>query len=438
MQQLKDLSKEEQELIKIKVAGSKLYLQARSFNRNFEAVMKGLLRVSGKKYTLELTVLIASAISALKLNDLGLSYTRDKGKYLAFNNKQPKGRKSSYRRTLDLFEILEDTGYIENFVGFKDVENNQSMPAIILFTDKFIDLFDKNMLVQYGEVIPQPEVIIKDSQGIILKNTKEAKSKEEVVREINNWLSTHTFNFGVLDKVFNLQRIFKYNKLATALGAGRFYFGALQTIRKGKRRLFKIDGCPVTERDIVSNHMMLIAELEGVILPEGFRPYSVDVSDLITCEDESKIRPLLKFCCMLLINSGSSKASFTKAWKSNLTLIDKEIKEGNWNKAQENLFYGISGIRNAKKVVERVAEHNAYANKYFNVKSGSWDRLQLLDSEIMLETMLMMRAVDKPLIPYHDSAVCKEQDGDYLEYCISTAWKKIIGTNHNCILTKKY
>lgn len=440
MKLLKKLEWEDQDDIRNRVGSGKLYLQARSYSRVFDDVYKHLSYViNNTKCKLELDIIIASAISSLKLNNEGLTYSRTKSTYSDFNKRCPKNRKVSYKRMFSVLDVLESAGYIVNYSGFKDCENNASMPATIIFTSKFKDIFDNEDLDRCGVIIKEQSVVVKNSDGTLSdKGIPNLKNMCSVVDNINDWLMTYDFNFGVLDKKFLIQRVFKFKKGSDVLGAGRFYFGVLQCIMRGKRKFFKINRECVTEKDYSSNHMMLIAEKEGVILPQDFKPYNVDISDLISCDDESKIRPILKFCCMLLLNSGTAKASFTKSWKENIALIDKFITKGDWKSAQENMFYGVSGLRNAKFVVQRVKEHNSYAEKYFGVKHGSWDTLQLWDSNILLNTMLMMKDANKPFIPYHDSLVCRKSDGEYLEYCMRESWKLEMGSNNNCRIDTKF
>ncbi|CAM0109765.1 hypothetical protein VPH166E361_0116 [Vibrio phage 166E36-1] len=446
MRFLKQMSKDEIDLIKVKVSNSHLDLLYRNLHSKFIPTYNNLLNELGNSYKEELKTFLYNSVSTLKRMDTGMNVSRHNKTYSDFNKNNPKYNPISWRKIKKLFQSLEDLGYIHNYSGFNDRVSGERMSSCVLFTDKFITLFCNEDIQRYGKstkstpVVVREEVLVDNDLGegevvlVELKYVRGIGEQNTLVTDVNDWLNTHKFKFITYEKPIDLQRIF----IERLDKAGRFFFGNLQCISSNKRRLFEIDGESVTELDYVSNHMMIAAELVGKCLPEDFKPYELDVSDLIICEDSGKLRSILKMCCMFLLNSGTPESTFKKFWKSNMKLIDDAIAAGDWSKAESNLFYKVKGLSNTKRIIKRLEEHNNYAKNFFRVKGGSWGYLQFIDSEILLHTMLDMKENDKPFLPYHDSLLCRVKDEEVLRVAMKKSWKKVLGDDINCRIDKKF
>jgi len=440
MKYLESLPENEKDTIKIKVGSSYLNLKFRDFHSAFKPMYDKLLLEIGVKFKEELKPFIYCSTSAMKKLDTGFYISRDNKSYSEFNKLNPKYKPISWRKFKDMFVILESKGYVENFSGYNRRKDDDRMSSCIVFNDPYINLFNKNLVASHAKLIKAKSAVVHTKveidghlRTIDLKGVKGIRPLEKEVDVIEKWLNTHTFKFLTHEKYIDLQRVFS-DRIGNA---GRFYFGALQCIASDKRKLFLIDGCKVKEKDYSSNHLLMIGEMKGVILPEGFKPYEVDISDLIGCDNPKRVRSILKMCCMFLLNSGTPEATFKKFWKENMTIIDEAMEHKDYKKAESNIMYGVKGFKNTSAIIKRLEEHNSYAKDYFRVAGGTWQELQFLDSEILLETMRLMMAKDKPLLPYHDSSLAKEQDSEFLEECMQSAWKYVLGSNHNCVITTK-
>lgn len=435
MKELRTLSDEQIDLIKAKVGNSKLYLKAISHHRAFNAVSKEILPKLKFKYKTELSNFIACAVSALKKNDSGFTYSRDVTTYTLFNKTIIDRPKSSYKSTMSLYDELEELGYIENYKGFKDVNGGVAMSACVIFTEGFIKLFDVDKISKFGKVIRDKSVEVRDDEGNILDiDTSDMQRK---VDEIIDWLGTHKFTFGIWEKKIYLQRVYNGNLNVS----GRFYFGYLQTIKSEKRQTYQIDRFPVSELDFSSNHFCILAAKQNFRLPDDFKPYDVDISDLVTMSDgydKIRARKLTKLACMMLINSGKPTTSFKNMWQSNIDLITKLLDDGKFKEAKENPFYGVSGKKNSKKIIDRLVKHNSYARDYFFTKQGQWGYCQHIDSEIMFNILWTLKGLDIPVIPYHDSVILRKQDEDVVRSVMEGSWRKVLGTDLNCRIDKKF
>lgn len=437
MKELKSLTEDQKDLIKAKVGGSKLYLKALRSHKVFKGIIYTLITEFGDKFTQEVENIVSCYLSALKRQDLGFTYSRDKNVYTNFNRTIKNRKPSSYKRTIELLSLLERAGYVELYKGFRDRDSNDSMAACCLFTDKFINMVDSRLVVKFAKIIQEKSVEVRDAEGNPLTEVEGISVIERKVDSINNWLKGYDFRFGAFPKQVFLQRIYNHN-LQTS---GRFYFGESQTIKSYKRPSFRIEGSAVCELDYTSQHFNIMGELLGYKLPDTFRPYEIDMSDLIYMKgnySRSKERNILKLACMMLINSGNPTASLKNVWQNNIDSITSLIKEGDYTKAEENPFYGVSGKKNCSKIIRRLKKHNSYAETFFKRKSGMWGELQNIDSEIMLQILLYMKKRNLPCLPYHDSAVARVEDKESLYVAMTLAWEKVLGSSLNCKITQKY
>lgn len=436
---LEDLTDDERDDIRIEVGSSYLNLQLRNFHKALLPYYKRLLDEVGDKYEEELKPIIYCSFTAINNMDTGIYYSRNNVTYTKFNKDNPKFKPISWRKIKDLVDKLEDLGYVKSYSGYNDRLNNDKMSSCIVFTNKYVNLFDKDLLKKFTIDNTESSVVVmteKDSNGErqVKKNVQGISKKKPDVDKINAFLRKQRFEFITCEKMVSLQQKF----IESLDKSGRFYFGELQCIKSNKRRLYKINSSSVTERDFVSNHMFIIAEKTCADLDSDFLPYDIDVSDLIQSDDPAKIRKILKAVCMFLLNSGTPEASFKKFWKESRELIKINMENEQWKKVENNIFYKVSGLSKSKELVKRVEEYNSYAKDYFRIKGGCWGELQYLDSCILLECMLSLVDKNIPFLPYHDSLLVREQDGDVLVDEMRKAWKTVLGNNKHCKIKKEF
>lgn len=436
---LEDLTDNEKDLIRIKVGSTYLNLKSRSFSKSLRLYYDKILKEVGEKYKEELKPFMYHTFSALNKLDLGIYYSRNNITYTNFNKENPKFKPISWRKIKDLVSELESLGYIKSYSGYNDRLNNDKMSSCVVFTEKYVNLFDKDLLKKFTINIPDSPVVVmteKDNKGErqVKKNVQGISTRKESVDKINDFLKNQCFEFITCEKEVSLQQKF----IESLNKSGRFYFGELQCIKSSKRRLYKINNSSVTERDYISNHMFIIAEVTGNHLPEDFLPYDLDVSDLIQSDDPSKVRKIIKSVCMFLLNSGTPEASFKKFWKESRETLKLNMEKEQWAKVESNIFYKVSGLENSKEIVKRVEQHNIYAKDYFRHKGGCWGELQFLDASILLECMLCLVDKNIPFLPYHDSVLVRECDGEELMVEMQSAWKKVLRSNVNCRIKKEF
>jgi hypothetical protein len=390
----------------------------------------------GFKCDEELSTFLCCSLSAIKKNDIGLYVSRYNATYSNFNKENQNYGKISWYKIKKMFNTLEQSGYIENYIGYNNRTLNEKMSSCVVFTDKYLSLFDSNLLNKHSKSIKHDNAVVRAEENgkkVDIKNVFGIQKRRDEIKEIEIWLNTNTFKFITITKPIELQRVF----IDDLKSAGRIYFGGLQCIEKYKRPLYQINDNKVSEYDFDSNHMFICAELEKVKLPEDFKPYDVDMSDLLKCGNPKQIRSILKMCCMFLLNSGTPEATFKKFWKKNIDIITEAINDGDYKKAESNLFYKVSGLKNTKEIIKRLESHNNYAKNYFRIKGGCWAELQNIDSEILLCVMKRMKSENQPFLPYHDS-ILVYKDNDKVMGFMKDAWCEVLGSNHNCRVSKKF
>lgn len=439
MKYLEDLEDDEKDLIRIKVGGSHLNLKCRTFPNSFKPYYNKLLSEVGANFSEELKPFLYCSLNAINKLDLGMYYSRSNTSYTQFNKDNPKFKILSWRKIKGLVDKMVDLGYFESYSGYNNRVLNESMSSCVVFTDNYLKMFEGSLIRDYSFKDHEHSSVVmseKDSKGNrdFVNNVQGIKERREKVDKINKFLGEQTFEFITCEKKVTLQQKF----IESLDKGGRFYFGELQCIKSSKRRLYKVNKCSVTERDYVSNHMFIIAEKVGAILPEDFLPYNLYVEDLIQSEDPSRVRKIIKTICMFLLNSGTPEASFKKFWKESLKVITADVEAGNWKRLEGNLFYKVSGLNNTKDLVKRVEQYNIFAKDYFRVAGGTWGELQNIDSLILLECMNSLVDLNIPFLPYHDSVLVRKQDGETLEREMRNAWKKVLGNDKYCKIKKQF
>ncbi len=437
MKNLKEVSQSERDYVRLSVGSSKTYLGAIRLHKLYLPVFNELDHAVGGVYSRELKVLLNSVMRSLKDGDSGTALTRNQKHYESINKelKLTRGKCVSYKRMCSLLDSLEGLGLVNTYVGYKDVRSDESMTSCILFTKKLVGLFESVSLKHIAKDMRR-FVEVRDDYKNVMKGVRGIRPLEKPVKELTEWINSHDITFGVVSKKIRLQRVFRY----TLSMSGRLYFGALQTLKSFKRKLIRINDEPCTECDYSSQHLRLCASLEGIVLPKDFKPYEVDVSDLIVAKVgyEGNIRVLIKFGIMMLLNSGNASASLRSAWLKASDAITEAIQKGDWEKAKNNPFYGVSGIKNASKVIKRIRAYNSYAEKYFTTKGGSWGELQNIDSEIIMNVLLRLKAQKVCALPYHDSAVVQSKHQQLLITAMEDAWEDVVGLKENAVIDVKW
>jgi hypothetical protein len=193
---------------------------------------------------------------------------------------------------------------------------------------------------------------------------------------------------------------------------GRFY-GDYQTLEKSSRSRLMIDGDETTELDYKSIHFNILYSWKGLRFfnPD---PYQVDDYD----------RSIIKTVALTLLNSESRSAFKRNVTKSGNPKI-KEIEQVYRARLSKNYHLGISDslkpevlkgfisglpdhIKGADLFNAICEAHQPICDFFGRKKIGL--KLQFTDSQIMAKVINKLISQDIPIIPIHDSIVCKTKD----------------------------
>ena len=266
-----------------------------------------------------------------------------------------------------------------------------------------------------------PTIMLKDEHKSLCKLPTNNAAKREITRlskpvneHIKTWLE-HRVTLLSVPLVPFIKRTFNNGSLA--LG-GRFYSesSTYQNLPSKERAKLRIDNEQTVELDYSSIHFNILYAWANATAPED--PY-----DII----KGYSRQTLKAACLVLLNSenlAAFKRNVTKSsnpkvindirrYKDKLEVYDVQrslalkANQPVKPKSAEGFIEGIpEGTKGDDLLAAIESAHSPI--KHFFGKPNIGLRLQYQDSEIMALAMLKLK--DIPVLPVHDSLICKLSD----------------------------
>ncbi len=305
-------------------------------------------------------------------------------------------------------DLLHTLGWIENVTGnATPVEEDQS-PSMFKATHQLLSLFPSTEVEHIKKVSRESyETILlrdEDKELVGYRDNLERKQMRTVVRKLNLCNEKHTFthNGDVLNNS-NMVRIFN----ETFEQGGRFYRCDAHLIKQRDNKGLDlpphltrvgmlIDGEQVVEVDFSCLHPTLVCAkyniLEEKYLAKDF--YSTFLTDKCVGAD----RQLFKLAVNIMFNA----TSVTSAEKA----IQDKINEAKNKNNSQHVYSWHSG----KVVVERVYEMMPDMEDFFCTPNSYGRTLQYLDSCITERIVEKFIALDKAIVPVHDSYIVKRED----------------------------
>lgn len=408
---LKELS--DQEVTRLEVSCSSFYLSYSKTNQ-FQKQVNEILAFTGNSYKEEVWLIVTALVRSKRQNNHNTKFSLNKNSY---TEARKKGFKFSYTKTRRLLEILEEAGYLTVYLGDKTSHVKRRRTSIITFHYKFSSMFDKkvvdnNIMLSYNSPVEIRDSITKE----ILSDTKitNIKALKEEVNDYNALLNNTEIRVFDVSCGVLYKRIFSDNMNS----GGRWYSGEFQTIKSSYREHILFDGEKTVEVDVESIHPSIIGCLQGVKLPEDFKPYEC-YQDFKG--DPIQLRKLFKqaLMCMLYANSKRQAKS---------SLFDKYIQDKN----EGGVKYGTIKLNKGdiNKIFDALTEHNNFLSDRLYIKD-SWRELQFLDASICRVVINSFVEKGLPILAYHDSWVVSESNKNLLIDVMKKAWKEVLGTDMN-------
>ena len=213
--------------------------------------------------------------------------------------------------------------------------------------------------------------------------------------------------------------IYSYNGLYGIFEHGRLY-GKWTEFSRTSRATILFDGQETSEPDFSSLHPRLLYFLEGRPSPDDVYTCILDALQ-IRDSDRAIVRKIVKNFVLFLINAKdegkATKAVFGK-WYKELrgTNLDKAKRAAEFYAGWNNLKrYGVT----AKSLSATIKTVHAPIARYFCTGIGA--KLQAFDAKIAVRVIELCNSAKIPVLPVHDSFICKISDKLRVESIMQTA-----------------
>lgn len=336
-------------------------------------------------------------------------------------------RKVSYRATKAVFDWMVSEGLVELSVGSVDtwkvvsgrVAPSTCKSSVISISQELVELIEP--VSSKGQFKELNVLEYRDNDGV--PQTKRLKEPQKKLIALLNTYNQYMkrCDISLNGKTYNIAGKKVFNN-GWDLGGRTYLCGTgimSELMKKNARGGILINGEKTIAWDYSALHPRMIAEMEGVTLPEDFDPYGIQLEGY----DKDCLRSIAKLGMLITINSDSLRTAIyalSAECYANLPLND-------WK--ANNMIPDPLG---AKLVIDAIIEHNGYAKDWFLEKKGLL--LQGLDSkmiDIVIQHFLERGVIT---IPLHDSVIIDNKYIDELKDVMYNAYETVLGSKNNCKL----
>lgn len=397
-------------------------------------------RVSKVKMRTTLRLLLKN-ISRLKFHKrYAIKYSKHKRNWVGV------GKNYSLNYFMELIKLLSSKGYVKDFTGFgEEDEEYGNVLSMLLVTPNFIDMcngYGINEIMDEDFRLLDPkscEIRVKTGKKTykVIPPAKEEKEvfqqAEFIIDQLNEKYKTTLVEIGnVAIPEYFLIRIFRDN---TNKCGRLFDKSEIQGESETTRSTIRIDKEDTIELDYKSLHYAMAAEELGIEL-NGRDPYDfkfdieVNQKELdawkenFEVESYDPVRNIKKTALLVMFNAKSKESAvggISHAIKTDYQRKDKSTRR----------FVGLKDIP-VTDLVEAIISNNSEVSEYFN--SGVGTRFQNLDSQMIMYCIERFIEKDEVLLPVHDSIIIKESLRDFGIQCMKEAYKKVMGSDMNCVI----
>jgi hypothetical protein len=330
------------------------------------------------------------------------------------------------RSLVSVLDILINSGYVAQKVGFFDNTTGRGYTSRIWATQKLVKLFqnlDHNPFTCTYHPDREP-IILRDPEGndIEYDDTSETIRMRNIVKRYNDFLSNIFIDIPTLEETGIMietvrgprwlhinqtpnftRRIFNNNSFQNG---GRFYGGWWQHCPKEYRSQIFIDDKATSEIDYSNNHIVLLYAEKGMKWGGG-DAYDIECpTDLSHIDD---FRALVKSLLLIAINAENESKTY-EAFRS-------EAKTGTPEKRLTNTQLSLVLDLLRKK-------HSPIADK---LASGAGIELQFTDSQITEKIITRCMDHEVPVLIVHDSFIVPDGEEHFIRDTMTRAFKEVTG-----------
>ena len=424
MKSLKELTRKERTLIS---CGCDTFFLTINKTKSLKPIFTYLKSVTmfPSRYDKEIWMIVTAVGKCLRSGAVGTQIPLASDKYTVANNVH--GLKLNNKRVSQVLDKLDEVGELAVYKGYRDFRYDVSITTCVIPSDTVKSLYTEKVLKNIKSNIERTEMVeIKDSKTKIpfmkLTKFKGVNVHRDLMFDYNKLLNRNVIMVAGNKCFVNYKQVF-----ADDLdGAGRVYsFGGFQTTPSYLRDTITINGNLTTECDIKGMHCMSLYCLEGIVVEDGFDPYTID--DTVLNISPKQSRKFCKMAVMCMINCkskhGASKALYN-IWKAD----NKEVKDD-----QDFPDLVDCSVELCKKVVTEIQYVNEELD-FFPKGVVMWKKLQRLDSMIMEHIIQDFINKGAVCLGWHDSVICEAVHQEFLISSIKKSWFKVFGTYANCYI----
>lgn len=338
------------------------------------------------------------------------------------------------RLVIRVMDFLAAENFIQNHVGASN--EYQSIRSWCMATPKLMNIVDE-LRLSFGLSKKTPLIELRDAQKHeqAISNNRaiqlKAKARRKPVGAFNGFWLDHAASIptGAIQAapiIPYLHRIFNLD-----LDHGGRFYGDYQTLSKLNRARIQIDREPTIELDYSALHVNLLYAIEGV-------QFVGDGNNI-----EGLYRELAKSLIVRLLNSGnigafksnvtrSGDPATKRAWQEwqNLKLqkkwISSHVAEFRDPDFLEGFIEDVPDGLTGEQAFELICKtHHPIAHHFGSENIGL--KLQFMDSQIMADCL--QKSIEKglPVLPVHDSLICKESHEEQVKQIMLSCYSKATG-----------
>lgn len=385
-----------------------------------------LQRFNRSKHRAVVSMVLANVIYAAK-HSAQVLYSRRKETDKSKAN--PEGFDN--RIIIRVIDCLESLGLVHNRIGASN--EHQHVRSWCEATQKLSNIVNE-LRLNFGLSSKAPAILLRDAQKRDLAISKQraiqlkAKALETPVRAFNRFWHQHRASISIPTTAIQnapvvpyLHRVFN---LSLDLG-GRFY-GDYQTFSKYERSCIRIDDSETIELDYSALHMNLLYSQENI-------QFFGDANSI-----EGLNRPLAKALILRLLNSDclsqfkanvtrSAQPEIKRAWlewqeiKQRPLFLERHTAENRKPNYLEGFIEGVPEGLTGEHALELISKRHAPIAHHFGSENIGL-RLQYLDSQIMAQCLTNCLTKQLPVLPVHDSLICKKADSSQVKQIMKKAY----------------
>lgn len=398
----------------------------------------GISRLSYKKHYAVSEWFIVYLHRLYKINSLAIKYSRDKSFNLT-NSVQNKDFSNPVM--LRLVDFLKVNNFVIDFTG--NVLYGTRTMSMLVINPELYDLFGISNIDLEFEIINRDHVVVKDDKGRLINKEDYSGDIMEVVEYGARVLSSYEEAFkgrklsidGYIIPEYWLTRVHREDITVCS----RIFDGnEIQGRPKDVRSRLKIDDVETVGLDFKALHPSILLHQAGKV-STTYDPYpvidGVDLDqDLIKKFKEfyglSKYDPLrniVKKLTLCMINANSKNDAVGACYAD---LQRDQMKKGSFQEYRM-LYVGLPKI-DLHKIADEIIEHNSVIADQLG--TGVGNKLQKIDSDIMMYCIERFVELGIIAIPIHDCFIAKVTDKVQVESVMVEGFVKFVGegSEANC------